>query len=239
MKGTAKFFKRLGLMVLIGGLLIGTLAQAQGVKVQQNVMMELEIINPNEKPPMNKMNQITYLSGENWRSEQWMGEGKNKQLLMVNILKGGYLYMLQPEQKMAMKMKQDSQMAKAQQGEGKGGGNKPRETGWAKVSEGLKAQGYTVSNRGKEQWRGTEYEVWRAVNNKDKTYVDCYLDNKQEMVKRWVHYDAKGKLQQEIGIIKYEVGKPLSQDLFAIPSDYQVHDMSNMQMPGGMKLHQP
>jgi len=234
-----KFLKGLGLMVFIGTLLLGTLAQAQSVKAEQNVMMELEIINPNEKPPMNKMTQITYLSGGNWRSEQWMGEGKNKQLMVVNILKGGYLYMLHPEQKMAMKMKQDSQMAKAQQGGGKGEGNKPRETAWAKVSEELKAEGYTVSNRGKEQWKGVEYEVWRAVHNKDKTYVDYYLDNKQKMVGRWVYYDAKGKLQQEIGIIKYEVGKPLSQDLFAIPSDYQIHDMSNMQMPGGMKVYQP
>jgi len=176
---------------------------------------------------------ISYISGADFRSEVYEGQGKDKKLLSTTITKAGFMYMLNPAQKTALKMPLNSPMAPAHKSEGK-----PQETSWAKVMEEQKKLGCKVEDRGKQKWEGAEYELWRVTNTKDKNYVDYYLD-KSQTVKRFVGYDAKGKMQADTRIIKSETCKPIPKDALELPADYQIQEMPSIPAMPNFKGHTP
>lgn len=176
---------------------------------------------------------ISYISGNDFRSEVFEGQGKDKKLLSTTINKGGFMYILNPAQKTAMKMAMNGPMAAAHKSEGK-----PQETSWAKVMEEQKKLGYKIENRGREKWEGAEYEVWRVTNTKDNNYVDYYLD-KTQTVKRFVGYNAKGKMQADTRIIKSETCKPIPKDALEVPADYQVQEMPAIPAMPNFKVRTP
>jgi len=204
--------------VLVLGMVLGLASPV----FAQNVMTEMVVISAQAQ--IGTMTMVNYVSGKNFRMENYKGQGDQKTLQSVMIAKDGFMWMLTPAQKSGMKMALNSPMS------GQKDSGKPQETSWAKVMEEQKAKGLTVTNRGKEKWEGQEYEVWRVVQ-KDGTYVDYYLE-KNQMVKRFVFYNAKGQMQQDMRVIKYEALKALPAGALDIPSDYKIMDMSQMKMPG-------
>jgi len=173
-------------------------------------------------PSAGTMTIMSWFSGDNFRTETYKGEGKNKQLMSINITKGGFMYMLNPQQKTAMKMSMNSPMAKSSKQE-----NNARS--WEDVMSDMKKRGYTVENRGKQKWEGTDYTVWRVTDTKNKNYTEYYVDGKG-MTKRFVTYDSKGKMISDTRIIKAEQGVAIPASTFEVPAGYQIQEMPNMPM---------
>jgi len=182
-----------------------------------NSFSEVEMLIPNQKP----MTQDFYTDGTNMRMEMYQGTGAGKVLSMINIYKGDYMYMINPAQKTAMKMNVKSMMQGQKKDEA------PKCDKWIDCVKQI--PNATVTERGKENWEGQEYTVYRVTDNKTKSYVDYYVDSKG-MVKRWLSYDDKGKLLADTRLVKFEAGKALPAGIFDIPAGYQIMDMS--QMPG-------
>jgi len=205
--------------VLALGMVLGFASAvfAQAAKPGQNVMTETVIISP-ETGTMT-MTMINYRSGNDYRMENYKGQGSKKTLQSLTIASGGFIYVLDPVQKSGMKAALNNPMS------GQKDPGKPQETSWAKVMEEKKAKGLDVVRREKEKWGGREYEVWRETKE-SKAYVDYYLD-KNQMVKRVVSYDSKGQLQQDLRIIKYEVLKALPAGALDVPKGYKIEDMSH------------
>jgi len=208
--------------VLVLGMVLGLASPvfAQAAKPGQNVRTETVIISPET----GTMTIINYVSGKDYRMENYKGQGNKKTLQSLMIAKGGFMYMLDPAQKSGMKTSMNSPMS------GQKDSGKPQETSWAKVMEEKKSMGLDVVKREHEKWEGREYEVWRETKE-SKAYVDYYLD-KDQMVKRVVSYDSKGQLQQDLRIIKYEVLKALPAGALDVPKGYKITDMGQMKTPG-------
>lgn len=202
-------------LVLAMALGFTSAAFAQAAKPGQNLMMEMVTINP-------KTGDMTMVSNtsanQEFRTDIYQGTGDKKILQSIMIAKGGFIYMLNPQQKTGMKMAMAAQKDSG----------KPPETSWDKVTEEQKAKGATMIYRGKEKWEGQEYDVWRSTD-KNGNYMDYYLD-KNKFPKRMIAYNAKGQVQQEMRIIKYEVLK--TAPALDVPTDYKIMDMSQMKIPG-------
>lgn len=198
---------------LLLGLIIGLGVQAGNAPT--TIKSEMEVLVPNQKP----MTHIFYLEGTNTRTEMYEGTGANKTLMTIMIVKGDYMYMLYPANKTAMKTDLKAvPMRKKEEA--------PKCEKWEECLK--QSQNEVITSRGKEQWEGKEYTVYRATNNQTKAYIDYYVDS-NGMLKRWISYDVHGKLQADNRLIKFEKGKALPQGIFEIPAGYQVMDMPSTQ----------
>ena len=171
---------------------------------------------------------IMHVKGNDLRSESYTGMGKSKKLAGITIVKGDTYYILQPEQKVAMKMSLKSPMAQGQEPE-------PRETNWNKVTEQIKTGGLITKERGKETWNGQEYTVWRATEPKMKSYTDYYVE-KSGMIKRFVTYDGKNKLLSDSWFEQNDTCVAMPAGIFDVPAGYKIQEMPDMsKMYQGMK----
>ena len=168
----------------------------------------------------------TYKSDDKYRFEVWEGEGKGKKLKIIYIQKGDAIYIISPKEKMIMIVpRQREGMA----GLGRIPNNlkvNPEWDAWVE-SEG---KSHGVKKIKTEKWQGEVCDVYRAMNLRDKSYVDLYVERKSKMIKKWIYYDATNKVLNEMRLLEYSVNKPIKSDKFEIPKGYQVQDMRQMPM---------
>lgn len=204
------------LLVFLAALTVAASVRAIIGDSGKTAITEMLVISPRA----GTMTMISWFSGDNSRTDTYKGEGKGKQLISINIVKGGFVYMLMPQQKTAMKMALSSPM-------GQGGKQENNARSWEDVMNDMKQRGFTVENRGKQTWEGAQYTVWRVIDPKSKNYTDYYVDGKG-MTKRVVFYDGKGTMISDGRLIKSEQGVAIPVSTFDIPAGYKIQEMPNM-----------
>ena len=132
---------------LVLGMVLGfaSAAFAQAAAPAQNVMTEMVMISAQTQ--IGTMTMVNYVSGKNFRMENYKGQGDKKILLSVMIAKDGFMYMLNPAQKSGMKMAMNAPMS------GQKDSGKPQETSWAKVMEEQKAKGSALPTAARKNGR--------------------------------------------------------------------------------------
>ena len=210
-------------IVLVGLIVLGIASSSKAVigdcgknGKTSSYEMVMKMMSPKEQV----MTMIGNYKDAEGRTETYSGQGGDKQLMSIMIMKGQDMYMLNPQQKTAMKMNANGAMAKGQKTEKKEGN-------WKTAMDDLKAKGYTIEDRGKEKWQGEEYSVSRVTEPKGKSYTDYYVD-KKGMTKRFVSYDKNGKMLSDSWFVRFDQCMALPAGILDVPSDYKIMDMPQL-----------
>lgn len=145
---------------------------------------------------------------------------------------GDYSYILNAEEKMAIKFSKQSGMAHMMF---------PFlwmavEPDWVSY-QAARQQGYTITDKGTEMVRGHSCKVKEISNLQTKDKVLVYISG-DDLIRRWVI--LPGKTQQKkatMDIINLEFDRKIPDSVFQVPAGYQVQNMSIMpMMPPGMGM---
>lgn len=210
-------------MVLIGVLVLGAASSsmaATGDCAKNGKTSSYEMVMKMVSPKEQIMTMIGAFKDSDGRTETYNGQGSDKELVNIMIMKGQEMYLLNPKQKTGMKMSMNSPMAKGQKSE-------KQEGDWKTAMAEMKAKGYTVEDRGKEKWQGEEYEVWRVTEPNAKGYTDDYVD-KNGMAKRFVTYDKSGKMLTDSWFVRFNACIALPAGTLDVPSDYKISEMPQL-----------
>lgn len=214
----------LSLTITISLVFLSLVLNAQPEESPKGFRSEVEIISKDGT----QATMVTLGTQENSRMEMYEGRGKDKKLTMIHICKKDLMIMLDPQSKSGTKMSMKS-MGKAESSKSKEG---PKTNDWKEWmnTEGKK-MGISITKRGTEKWDGCNCDVYRVTDSSTKTFLDYYVDTKDNIIKRWISYDSKGEQEAEMRIVKFEKNIAIPKDAFDVPPGYQVQDLSNMMMP--------
>lgn|GEM_PF-6222321 len=154
------------------------------------------------------------------------GDKFNTVSMMISDGKASYI--VNPEEKMAMKFGKDNPMASSMFPFMQWMVD-PDWVEWAKVHE--NNPNYSIKEKGAEKVRGEKCKVMEFYDkvNKDKTMMYISGDN---VVKRWVFLPGTThEKKTTMDLLNYSVDKPVKPEKVAVPKGYQVQDMSQMMMP--------
>jgi len=146
---------------------------------------------------------------------------------MKMIYGQGVVYMVIPEQKMAMKMGANSPMAQSHFTQRSIFEKmQPEWLRWLKNSAGNKDM--AIEEEGTEKIRGMDCRKIRITNKKDGSESLCYV-SKDNIIRRWVFSEASPEKTKIVyDVLEVSLDKPVPADKFEVPQGYRITDMSGM-----------
>jgi len=160
------------------------------------------------------------------------GEEAGKKKTTAEMLQtGDASYLLNSEEKIAIKFSKESGMA---------GMMFPFmwmvvEPDWLSY-QAAHQQGYTITDKGSETIRGQTCKVKEIANLQTKDKVLIYISG-DSMIRRWVILPGQSQQKKAtMDLINLEFDKKIADSTFQVPAGFQVQDMSNMPMGPGMGM---
>ncbi len=199
----------------IAGLVLAQTGAAQKAAQHSSVAYRMEITTEGQAPV-----------GFDYQSQgsQNLMKMQSKKSHVEMLQTGDAVYILMREQKTAIKFAgKDNPMAAAmfplanavQQ---------PEWTAYAAAHQ----EGYTITDKGSEIVRGQKCKVKEFNNLQTKDKVLLYVSD-DGVIRRWVVMDSgAGQKKSTMDLLNLEFDKKIPDSVFAVPSDYQIQDMSKM-----------
>ncbi len=135
-------------------------------------------------------------------------------------------YIINPEEKMAMKLAGEKNTLLGSSFPFMHFAVQPNWLGWMKEHE--KHPYYNFKEIGSEKIRGVKCKVMEVVDKNTDRKMHYYVSDKN-VIQRWIHFPSKsspGKTTMDL--LDYSINKGVDKDKLALPSGYQVQDMSQM-----------
>lgn len=158
-------------------------------------------------------------------------KGKYKTQTMVIYGKDA-VYMVMPDQKMAMKMSRENPMVERYFTHRTS--FEQLQPDWLKyVKNRLENEDVVIKEDGNEKIRGVNCRVIRIADKKTGSESVCYVD-KDNIMRRWIYSgNDAGSKKVTYDVLEASFDKPIPAERFEVPQGYQITDMSRMmQMQG-------
>jgi hypothetical protein len=159
---------------------------------------------------------ITWIAGKNVRQEKYQGVGAGKKLGNIIISRPDGIYMLNPEGKTAMKLREaDNPVSPINP--------QYEKTDWDSLMNELdRVPGAKIEDKGIQKWEGQGYHVVRVGSEDNRMFRVYYIQDGK--VKRVVLHNPRGRMSSDVRINQKVGEDAIPPGTFDIPDGYQIQE---------------